>query len=201
MTKILSILSLLFVMESILTGYTPHEKMVGKWVIEKNSSLNIQGETNVNSFQCDVTEYLDNDTLFYANDEVSRKLSFTNSSLWIDIKKFDCHSRLITNDFREALKSDKNPSLKITFLSLDQFTNPCSSQFIKGVVDVSLANVTKRTELCYTIKTLPGNRIELQGSHLFTFSDFNLKAPKKMAGLIRTKDRIKVNFLLYFKAI
>jgi hypothetical protein len=201
MTKIFSILSLLFIIEFSLTGYAIHEKMAGRWVVEKNSSLNIQGQTNVNNFQCDVTEYLNTDTLFYASNDGASKLNFTNSSLWIDIKEFDCHSRLITNDFRVALKSDKNPSLQITFLSLDQFTNPCTSQSIKGIVDVTLANVTRRTELYYTIKTLPGNRIELKGSHLFTFSDFNLKAPKKMGGLIRTKDNITVNFHLYFKAI
>ena len=108
---------------------------------------------------------------------------------------------MITNDFRKALKSDKSPTLIITFLSLDQFNNACNNQSIKGIVNIELAGVNKRFEICYLVKTLSINRIELKGERSFNFSDFCLKPPKKMAGLVRTKEDIKVSFQLYFKAI
>ena len=174
---------------------------LARWVVEKNSSLNIQGETNINSFQCDVTEYLKPDTLVYTKNDATNKLSFTNSCLSIDIKRFDCHNKYITEDFRSALKADENPSLKIVFLTIDQFSNASNKEIVKGIVDIQLARVTKRAEIEYTVKNLPGNRIQMNGSHTFYFSDFNLKAPKKLAGLIRTKDQIKVNFQLFFKTI
>ncbi|HET9824422.1 MAG TPA: hypothetical protein VFP87_03765 [Chitinophagaceae bacterium] len=174
---------------------------LARWVVEKNSSLNIQGETNINSFQCDVTEYLKADTLVYIKNDATKKLSFTNSCLSIDIKRFDCHNKYITEDFRTALKADENPSLKIVFLTIDQFSNASTNEVVKGVVDIQLARVSKRAEIEYTVKTLPGNRIQMNGSHIFYFSDFNLKAPKKLAGLIRTRDQIKVNFQLFFKSI
>jgi len=172
-----------------------------RWVVEKNSSLNIQGETNINSFECDVTEYLRPDTLVYSKNDAIKKLCFTNSCLIIDIRRFDCHNKYITEDFRNALKAEETPNLKILFLTIDQFSNSCNNQVVKGIVDVELAHAVKRAEINYTIKTLPGNRIQMNGSHVFYFSDFNLKAPKKLAGLIRTKDQIKVNFQLFFKAI
>lgn len=174
---------------------------LARWVIEKSSSLNIQGETNVNSFECDVTEYLRSDTLAYLKNDATRKLCFTNSCLIIDIRRFDCHNKFITGDFRDALKVDENPNLKILFITIDQFSNNCNNQVVKGIVDVELGHVVKRSEINYTVKTLPGNRIQMNGTHIFSFSDFNLKAPKKLAGLIRTKDQIKVNFQLFFKAI
>ncbi len=172
-----------------------------RWVIERNSSLNIQGETNINNFQCDVTEYLKPDTLAYTENNDIKKLSFTNSCLLVDVKRFDCHNRFITDDFRAALKADENPNLKIVFLTIDQFSANCNSQSVKGIVEIGLARLIRRVEIDYTIKTLPGNRIQMNGSHIFSFSDFNLKAPRKLAGLIRTKDLIKVNFQLFFRAI
>jgi hypothetical protein len=174
---------------------------LARWVVERNSSLNIQGETNINSFQCDVTEYLKPDTLVYIRNEASKKLSFTNSCLSIDIKRFDCHNKYITEDFRSALKSEENPSLKIVFLTIDQFSNTSNNEVVKGIVDIELAHVIKRAEIEYSVKNLPGNRIQMNGSQIFLFSDFRLKAPRKLAGLIRTKDEIKVNFQLFFKAI
>jgi hypothetical protein len=195
------IISALFILNvSFIRDRIPNNSLA-RWVVERNSSLNIQGETNINSFQCDVTEYLKPDTLVYTKNDATKKLSFTNSCLVIDIKRFDCHSKFITEDFRSALKVDENPNLKILFISIDQFSNNCDNQTVKGTVDIELAHVIKRAEINFTVKMLTGNRIQMNGSQVFSFSDFNLKAPKKLAGLIRTKDHIKVNFQLFFKAI
>jgi hypothetical protein len=195
------IITALFILNAAFVGNDLRGYSFAKWVVERNSSLNIQGETNINSFQCDVTEYLKPDTLVYTQNDATRKLSFTNSSLSIDIKRFDCHNKFITEDFRNALKSDENPNLKVVFISIEQFANGCNNQSVKGIVDIELAHTVKRAEICYTVKALPGNRIQMNGSQVFSFSDFNLKAPKKLAGLIRTKDKIKVNFQLFFKSI
>ena len=201
MTKTFSILFILLIIKVTSPEINNERNVYKKWIVEKSSSLSIQGATNVNTFTCDATEYLNADTLSYLNDDVAKKLNFSNSSLFIDIKRFDCHSKLITKDFRKALKADETPTLKITFLSLDQFDNSCNNKSVKGIVDIELAGINRRFEICYKVKALSNNRIELNGSHSFTFSDFKLTAPKKMAGLIRTKEGIRVNFHLFFKVI
>jgi hypothetical protein len=195
------IMSFAFLVNAAFVKKSVPNYSLARWVVERNSSLNIQGETNINSFQCDVTEYLKPDTLVYTKNDATKKLSFTNSCLSIDIKRFDCHNKYITEDFRSALKADESPKLKIVFLSVDQFSNSSNNEVVKGIVDIEVANVIKRVEIEYVIKTLPGNRIQMNGSHVFSFSDFKLKAPKKLAGLIKTRDEIKVNFQLFFKAI
>lgn len=196
-----SIFGALFILNAGFLKENIHSNSLARWVVERNSSLNIQGETNINSFQCDITEYLKPDTLVYTKIDAIKKLSFTNSCLVIDVKRFDCHNKFITDDLRNALKADENPNLKIVFLTIDQFSNNCNNQVVKGIVNIELARAMKRVEIDYTVKCLPGNRVQMNGSHMFSFSDFNLKAPRKLAGLIRTKDRIKVNFQLFFKAI
>ena len=201
MRVILSIIFFLFILNVYFIKKGVQNNSLARWVVEKSSSLNIQGETNINSFECDVTEYLRPDTLVYLKNDATKKLCFTNSCLIIDIRRFDCHNKFITEDFRSALKAEENPNLKILFLTIDQFSNNCNNQVVKGIVDIELAHVVKRSEISFTIKTLPGNRIQMNGSRIFSFSDFNLKAPKKLAGFIRTKDQIKVNFQLFFKAI
>lgn len=201
MTKTFSILFMFLVIKATSPEVTNNSNVYKKWIVEKGSSLTIHGETNVNSFKCEATEYLKADTLSYLRDDVAKKLNFSNSCLSVDLEKFDCHSKMITNDFRKALKSDESPTLVITFLSLDQFNNACNNQSIKGIVDIELAGMNRRFEICYLVKTFSTNRIELKGERSFTFSDFCLKPPKKMAGLVRTKEDIRVSFQLYFKAI
>ena len=175
--------------------------LISKWVIEKNSSLNIQGETNINNFQCDVRNYIQSDTLFCIKNEELNVLSFAHSSISVNINRFDCHNRLITYNFRSSLKADECPTLKIVFFSIGQFPNDCGEHLVRGLVDVELAHTIKRTEINYIVKVLPGNQICLTGSQTFPFSAFNLAPPIKMFGLIRTKDEVKVNFQLFLKII
>src|SRR5436190_11677905 len=144
MRIMLYILSVLFILNAAFINKDVRNKSLVRWVVEKNSSLNIQGETNINSFQCDVTEYLKADTLVYSTNDAIKKLTFTNSSLVVDVKRFDCHNKFISDDFRNALKADENPTLKIVFLYIDQFPNSCNDQPVKGIVDIELAHSVKR---------------------------------------------------------
>jgi hypothetical protein len=124
-----------------------------------------------------------------------------HNCLSVDIRSFDCHNKFITDNFRKILKANESPVLKILLLSVDAFPADCDNKIVQGIVDIELAQVIKRAVINYSVKTLPGNHICMNGSYIFSFSDFNLKAPSKFAGLIRTKDRIKVNFHFYFKAV
>ncbi len=189
--------------QSLLFAQSRTVTTASKWVVESNSSLNIEGSTNVNSFRCDATEYMRPDTLTCWKDNATRKLIFAKSILTIDIDRFDCHHKFITNDFRKTLKADQNPALKIIFLNLDQLqpSATVNMQTVKGEVNIELAGVTRKEDIIFTVKKTDDNKLELFGTRMLTFGEFNLKAPRKLAGLIRIEEEIKVNFHLYLKMI
>lgn len=173
-----------------------------KWVVQANSSLNIEGSTNINSFRCDVTEYMKPDTLVCRKDLASKKILFNNSYLSVDIGRFDCHHRFITSDFRKTLKADEHPVLKIYFLSLDNLDAGSNYvQNVKGEVNIELAGVTRKKELLFDVAVLPDGKLELSGNRILTFGEFGMKPPRKLAGLIRIEEEIKVNFRLYLKTL
>jgi hypothetical protein len=174
------------------------EKMNGGWIIEKNSSMSIEGSSNINVFTCDFQEYLNQDTLLYTKDEHAKKLMFQNSMLNLDINRFDCHQKFITADFRKILKSEKTPCLKIKFISVDEFVNAGT---VKGIVDIEIAGQTKRMEISYAAQQYGTAQIQLTGSKLLQFSDFRLVPPRKLMGLIQINENIKVNFHLHFRRI
>jgi len=171
------------------------------WVIEKSSSLNIQGSSNITDFTCEVTEYARRDTLVYIKDDQHRKLRFLRSELSVDINRFDCHKPYITADFRHILKAKENPCLKIRLVSLDDLIPNVAEQHVNGTTEIILAGVDKRIEVDFTCRNLGGNRLELIGQKDLHFSDFNLEPPRKLAGLIRINEDIRVNFRLVFSRI
>ncbi len=173
---------------------------IKRWAVANNSSLNIEGRSNLSSFCCQVTKYLETDTMQFVKNETTRQFVFTNSCLTIDINNFDCHQRIITNDFRKTLKADQNPFLKIQFISLDAF-DVRNQQTVKGKVEILLAGQVKCTTIDFKTNATNTGLIQMNGTKTLLFSEFNLHPPKKMAGIIKIKKEIRVNFQLFFKPV
>jgi len=166
-----------------------------KWIVEKNSTLSVQGKTNVNKFTCNIDEYAEKDTIICI-DNASKAVKLTGE-LKMDVLSFDCHSKLITKDFRKTIKADKYPALTIRFLSLESMPllNK-KTELIKGWVEVELAGVVKKFELNYSFLKSTSGKIQLNGGRSFSFADFKLSPPKKLGGLVKIKDAFNVIFKL-----
>jgi hypothetical protein len=174
--------------------------LVKRWVVAGNSTLNIEGRSNLSPFCCEVTKHLESDTLQYVKNEAARQLVFNNSRLTVNINDFDCHQRIITNDFRKTLKADQNRFLKIQFICLDAFDMQ-HTQTVRGKVEILLAGQIKCTTIDFKTCVTSSGLIQMNGTKTLLFSEFNLTPPKKLAGFIRIKEEIKVNFQLYFKPL
>jgi len=196
MKIILFLCSLLLFSFTVNSGKLP----VNRWVVESNSSLFIEGRSNISPFRCDVTRYLKADTLELFKDEKGRQFIFSNSYLTIDINGFDCHQRFITNDFRKTLKATQNRYLKVHMISLGLFDTD-NRQLVKGNVEIELAGVLKKVAVDFVSTPTGPGRIQMSGSKTLLFSDFNLVPPRKLAGFVRIEEEIKVNFQLCFKII
>ena len=160
-----------------------------KWVIEKNSTLSVEGKSNINSFTCNINEYTGTDSIIVSNDP-SKPIKLSGD-LQMNVMSFNCHSSLITKDLRKTLNSDEYPKMIIRFLSIQSMPAlQGNREDIKGWVEVELAGCTKRFEICYSFSKAGDALIQLNGGHTFCFSDFNLSPPRKLAGLIKIKDNL-----------
>jgi hypothetical protein len=173
---------------------------VVKWVVEKNSTLRVAGKSNVNSFTCKINVQAEKDTITCVNNP-SKSISLSGD-IQIDVISFDCQSNLITRDLRKTLKADQYPKMIIRFLTLEGMpVLQNKTELIKGWVEVELAGVVKKFELCYSFSRATSGYIQLDGGKSFSFSDFKLSPPRKLAGLIRIKDAFDVNFQLILRSL
>lgn len=174
---------------------------VVKWAIEQQSNLIIDGRSNVNTFQCGVKEFLHTDTLVYMSYEGVQKPATLKGSVTININRFDCGHKFMTNDLRKTLKAEENPNMVIHFVSMDKIQQKNINQTTKGVVEIQLAGVTKQYEVNYTIQNNINSHLVLTGSRKILFSDFNLKPPTRLAGLIKVEEELSVQFQLMLKPL
>ena len=170
-----------------------------KWVITQNSSLTVNGSTNVNRFSCVILQYPKTDTVNVTQGKNNKIV--LSGSLNIEVKNFNCNNMMMTKQLRKTLQDEKYPFLRIKFLSLKEMPGVDQEKsFIKGNVEINIAGVPKRFEICYQLK-MKNTSMELIGLQPINFSDFNLVPPKKIGKLIQAKDQLIVAFFLKMELV
>jgi len=174
---------------------------VKKWIISKNSSLTVNGSTNINKFSCVIPAYDRIDTLTVRKDKTGTGIMLSGT-ISLPISSFDCHNSGMTKQLRKTLNEKQFPVLRIRFLSLNKMpVLTVKTEAITGFVEIEIAGVKKRFEVGYQITTNDQKNIHLLGSRDINFSDFNLAPPRKLGGMIQTKDLLRVDFQLNMKAM
>lgn len=170
-----------------------------KWVVYKSGYLQVKGSTTVNTFTCIIPNYAHPDTIDIYKNKSAIKLS---GDIALNVNAFDCHNVMMTAQLRKTLKAAQYPTIKIRFISLNELpVLSTQKEYVKGWVEIVLANVAKRYEVNYQLFKDNQNTIHLTGVQDVNFSDFKLIPPTKLGGMIKTDDRLGIEFLLRFKEI
>jgi hypothetical protein len=171
-----------------------------RWVVSQNSSLSVDGSTNINTFSCVIPAYDKTDTITIKSDGANRVI--LSGSIGLSVNSFDCHNSGMTKQLQKTLNQKQFPELHIRFLSLSKLPEITRSpESITGMVAIEIAGVTKQFEINYQLSEDNEQVINLLGSRELNFSDFKLIPPRKLGGMIKTKDQLTVAFHLKMKAI
>jgi len=184
-----------------LPGHWHRPAETKKWIVSENSTLCVNGTTNVNKFACVILAYGQTDTLIITKGKNDKDVILTGS-IALHIESFDCHNSIMTHDLRKTLKEKQFPLLHISFLSLSRVPElTAEPDAITGMVDIEIAGTRKRFEVKYQIYVDAQKVVHLLGSRDINFTEFNLIPPRKLGGIIQTKDKLSVDFHLKMKVL
>lgn len=144
--------------------------------------IEITGASTVGKYNCSNT-FSKVDTV-YLN---SKKNNFNTE---IKMSDFDCGNKIMTKDLQGTVKVKKFPNSTV-FLS---DIKSCGKNYKCNLTFL----ITNKT-LKYKDFILNVSEDKIHGSLNLKFSDLELEPPVKMAGLIKVKDEIVINFSLYKK--
>ncbi|MBC7914204.1 MAG: YceI family protein [Pyrinomonadaceae bacterium] len=191
---------LLFILLSALSSQVS-KPQITKWVVMKGGSLKVDGSTNINKFNCAISNYAKSDTIII-NKLPAKGVISLSGEIILEVQNFDCHNPVMTSDLRKTLKAKAFPKLTVSFLSLSKYPSLSSrNELIKGMVAIELSGVNKKFEVNYKVISLGENVINLIGTREVNFSDFNIIPPRKIGGMIRTNNELNVEFNLRLKIL
>lgn len=162
--------------------------------IASGSSLKIGGTTNINTFTCEF-----NTSKMMAPIPVHYKRNgsdyiFHQADLILDNQGFDCGSRGINRDFHDLLRSKEYPSIR---LRLKEVQVDAALSALMAKVDIEIAGYTNSYDV--PIQYDQKDHMHVLGELKLSLDDFNLKAPKKVLGLITVHETITINFDLILR--
>ncbi len=143
--------------------------------------IKISGTSTVGKYNCSNT--------FYKRDTIVLNLNKKNSlNADIPMLNFDCGNRIMTKDLQSTVKCKEFPNSHVTITDIKAFSTnyKCNLTFL----------ITNKT-LKYKDFVLYKVDNKIHGTINLNFSDIDLEPPVKMAGLVKVRDEIIVDFSLY----
>ncbi|MFN3640059.1 MAG: hypothetical protein ACK4UK_04005 [Flavobacterium sp.] len=151
------------------------------FMLISNKQFTVQGSTSIGGFKCN---YLVNskDTLLIHQSNPKNSLSYT-----LPVREFGCGNFVLNNDFRKTLKAKDHPDIKIDFFNLRRNHDNL-------VCDVQIHLVGHQK--MYKNLPLKQEKNLLKGDLIMMFSDFDLTPPKKLGGMVKVNEEIKLSIAL-----
>ena len=191
---------LIFLAITLVTTHLTAQTLEHRLIVQPSSTLNIEGTTNINTYECAIIRYAGNDTLVLHEGGRNIRPVFVKGAVELDATSCDCGLSLMTSDFRKAINSKEYPSIIIDFISFERMPVYATvPDKFKGILKISLGGVTKLFEVNCTINATQAGIIHLVGSRVFLFSDFNIIPPTRVLGAVKVDDSLKVSFHLQLK--
>ncbi|WP_455169856.1 YceI family protein [Aegicerativicinus sediminis] len=188
-------LILLLTFSFLLKEKAPIETFMGPiseaYLIMPGSKLTIVGSTNINDFECkfDIAELTEPVVIDY--NENNQVLKFSKAALKLRNKSFDCGSRPINKDFLSLLKTENYPEITLKLKEIFWKNDPTK---VNAVAEIEIAGIRKTYNV--NVKASNENNLVVSGLLKLNIEDFNLKAPKKVLGLIVVEKIIDIKFIL-----
>jgi hypothetical protein len=147
--------------------------------------LQINGESNVNQFSL---------TYQASEDRINQNGNGRETiEISIPIKEFRTSNPMMYQDFLELMQEDKHPRIRVTFSrdQLDYWLNQDRSTCPE--ISITIAGITRKYRIDCSIAQCSDN-IVLKGEEVILLSDFRLKPPEKLMGLVKVNNEISVDF-------
>lgn len=166
-----------------------------------NSEVRIQGRSNLGDYECLLEDLSSCPRREVVSKVSGLKVKLENNVIQVESDGVDCQNHVMNKDFREAINADKHPYI---LLELKEFTlrdpvykNPVQHG-IPSRIAITMAGITKSYDVDLEYFKFEGEKIILKGSKELAMSEYNIKAPSALFGMVKAEDGVKIDFRIIF---
>lgn len=168
--------------------------------IESQSELLILGSSNVNKFTCDCScerDFTQSSLEMNRFPEMNR-FEFANARLKLATLNLDCGHKVMNKDLHATLMADEYPYISIELLEAEvlpqkQFAAQNQELRLETLTEITIAGQSCKIQFPVKAEKIDEARYQFTGQVDLLMTNFGLKPPKAMLGLIKVDNEISIN--------
>ena len=158
------------------------------------NTIIISGESNIQDF---TVRYYFKKQSKPTNGETTGLASPQHDEIRIPVNKLLFSNRHMKDDFLNLVHAKKYPLIRLLY-NPEMLSRLDTLKSKTVPITIQITNIKKTYKVPVSILNKEGVYIELKGLVQIKLSDFKLKPKRYFFGLIRLKDKLNINFILYF---
>jgi polyisoprenoid-binding protein YceI len=158
----------------------------------KLSSITILGTTNVHDYETKVTQINAEVVLSGSNQVQSMVLS-------IPVKSIKSKEKLMDTKTYEAFNSETYPTISFKMTEVNSFQLTNTDVLVAVTGNLTMNGTTKKITLKPAGKVLKSGVYEFKGALALKMTDFKMKPPTAMMGMMKVGDGITLKYSVVFE--
>jgi len=160
-----------------------------------NSQISISGKSNINTFKCYTANIAQKGDLLSFEPEGINLVSFYNADVDLMVKSLNCGSKLIEKDLSKSLIADKYPFILLNLKEAKLVARyPNKTAKYQASISMTIANTTRDVNVDILIQQIDKNTFRITGNEVISMTDFKIKQPTAMLGMIVVDREITISF-------
>lgn len=186
------LIALLFIMIASVSAQTKYAT--------KSFDVQIAGTSNVHDWTSKVTTVNVTGDFEIINGAFNKLNSAVVTAQAKSIKSTK-NSDLMDERTYSTIKADKNPTIAYVCTKLVSTQKNGAETLVTVLGNLTIAGVTKPTELVLHFKSTPAGDLQVTGSRKVLLSDHDIKAPSFMLGAMKVGNEITITFDVVLKKV
>lgn len=157
----------------------------------KTFSMTINGTTNVHNFESKVTQA--------SGELVINDKKVQSFSVEIPVKGIKSNEKLMDTKTYEAFDADKNPKISFKSTEVNSLKVDGNEISVSVTGTMTIAGASRKVTLVSTGKIIKPGVYEFKGSIPVKMTDYKMKPPTAMLGVMKVGDDIKLKYSVTFE--
>ncbi|WP_320051769.1 YceI family protein [uncultured Acetobacteroides sp.] len=163
--------------------------------ILSGSQISISGKSNINTFRCYTANIPRKGSFLAFEPEGVNVVDFYHADVDLLVKSLSCGSKLIEKDLNRSLMADRYPFIMLSFKDAKLVARyPNRTAKYQTTLSMTIASTTRNVGVDILLQQVDHNTFRIVGSQVISMTDFNIKQPTAMFGMIVVDREITISF-------
>lgn len=169
----------------------------GRLELEKGSTLWIEGTSTVHGWKCSTSTFDANFELGAKGAAIVGAGALSKADVNIPVKSLDCGHRKMNDNMYEAMRANENPTIRYALVKYELVAGTATkdSALVRATGQLTISGTTKEITMDVLARR-NGRDVNGAGKVALLMTDFGIKPPVMMRGLLKTGNQITVGFEL-----